>query len=176
MRVLAPDLTISEIVVQSAGPHRFITVRVANEGELTVADVEVVLRKDTVGGEVLATFTVTESIVPGTFLDVSWVWEDAGPFIDGAANLYAIVDESGLIAEFDEDNNVRSTTVTGPVAQPGDLNLDGCVDFDDFSIFAGCMMGPEIPYPEGCGLANLDGDADADMSDLAVFQQLYSER
>jgi hypothetical protein len=173
IEILAPDLTVSEIVVQAAGPHRFITARVANDGALTAIDVELVLRQDAVDGEVLATFTITEPIVPGAFRDTPWTWENAGPFIDGTATLYAIVDESALIDEFSEDNNVRSTIVAGPEAQLGDLDLDGDIDPDDFSIFASCMMGPGVAYPGGCEYADLDGEGDVDLRDFNAFQQAH---
>ena len=55
----------------------------------------------------------------------------------------------------------------------GDLDLDGDVDLDDFGILAGCMLGPGVAYPVGCGTADLDGDGDVDIHDFARFQHAY---
>ena len=50
------------------------------------------------------------------------------------------VSQGPRVAEFEqafaryENNNVRSTLVSGPEAQIGDLDLDGDVDLDDYSI------------------------------------------
>ena len=53
---------------------------------------------------------------------------------------------------------------------PGDLDGDGDVDNDDFTIFAGCMNGPDIPYPLDCDGADLNVDGDVDVADFAEFQ------
>jgi hypothetical protein len=56
---------------------------------------------------------------------------------------------------------------------PGDMDEDGDVDLDDFSIFAGCMVGPGIAYPGGCDSADLDDEGDVDLADFAEFQATY---
>jgi len=53
---------------------------------------------------------------------------------------------------------------------PGDLDEDGDVDLDDFTIFVTCMNGPDVPYPLGCEAADLDTDTDVDLADFGVFQ------
>jgi uncharacterized lipoprotein YddW (UPF0748 family) len=59
----------------------------------------------------------------------------------------------------------------------GDIDHDGDVDFDDFSLFSGCLAGPDITTPPpGCdpddfASADHDGDDDVDMADFAAFQQ-----
>lgn len=52
----------------------------------------------------------------------------------------------------------------------GDLDHDCDVDLDDFSIFVGCMDGPEIPARPECVDADLDDDGDADLLDFAALQ------
>jgi len=141
--VLAADLTITEIAVQAAGPHRIITIRVENVGSLEVPAVDTVLRRDAVDGEVLTTVSITDPIIAGAYRDVSWTWEDAAPFVGGAVRLYAIVDEDDLIGEFDESNNVRVAVLgNAPPEYPGDWDQDGSVDLDDWMAFPDCMSGP----------------------------------
>ena len=61
----------------------------------------------------------------------------------------------------------------------GDLDEDGDVDAADFTLFAGCLAGPDVTTPpSGCDpavfdRADLDGDEDVDMKDAAVFQQVF---
>jgi len=58
---------------------------------------------------------------------------------------------------------------------PGDLNLDGMVNDDDFALFVGCASGPAVPHDGGelCIAADLDNDGDVDVDDFAVFQRHY---
>ncbi len=53
----------------------------------------------------------------------------------------------------------------------GDCDVDGDLDLDDFSSFAGCMGGPGGGLAAGCGCADLDCDNDADVRDFAVLQR-----
>jgi len=58
---------------------------------------------------------------------------------------------------------------------PGDLNLDGDVDLEDFGRFQACVSGQNIPIAlGGCVQANLDCDIDVDIDDLALFQTCVS--
>jgi hypothetical protein len=63
---------------------------------------------------------------------------------------------------------------------PGDLDLDGDIDLNDFVVFAACMAGPEVNAPPpGCDpahfdAADLEGDDDVDLHDFSVFQQNFT--
>jgi hypothetical protein len=57
-------------------------------------------------------------------------------------------------------------------ARPGDLDADGDVDIEDFSVYAACMIGPEVPFPDGCDDADLDLDGDVDLADYQTWLQL----
>lgn len=108
--ILAPDLTITEIGMQSAGPDRLLTIRVVNEGVLPVTDIDVEVRKGSATGPVLGTFTIP-SLVPGAYYDISCSWEAPKPKPTGYRTVYAIVDKADAIAEFDETNNTRTARV-----------------------------------------------------------------
>ncbi|MCK4660369.1 MAG: S8 family serine peptidase [Phycisphaerae bacterium] len=59
-------------------------------------------------------------------------------------------------------------------SSPCDLDADGDVDLDDFNIFAGCLIGPEVPVEPACEPADFDGDDDVDLQDFAVFQNAFT--
>ncbi len=180
--VMKPDVTIESILVQNAGPaDRILTIRALNASGLAVSDVDVTLRRDAEDGELLQAFTITDTIVPGAFFDISWVWEDAAPFPGGSAEVFAIADEADAIDEFDEDNNVRSALVTNqPPAHPGDWDNDNDVDIDDFAEFPACMSGPwgspgfVIPSQDCLDVFDFDADADVDLKDFAGFQRAFT--
>ncbi|MBU0717570.1 MAG: hypothetical protein KJ749_04915, partial [Planctomycetes bacterium] len=73
--------------------------------------------------------------------------------------------------------NIDDVELWGLDVEPdeGDLDGDSDVDMDDFSIFADCLNGPEIPCPPGCGNADLVGDGDVDLADFAEFQQAMTD-
>ncbi len=55
---------------------------------------------------------------------------------------------------------------------PGDYDVDGDVDFDDFAQFEPALTGPDAgPPPAGGDLFDFDGDGDVDLLDFAVFQE-----
>ena len=179
-RVMKPDLTVESIQVQAAGNDRILTVRVLNASGLATSNVDLSIRRDAEDGTLLQSFTITDPIVPGAFVDVSWVWEDIAPIPGGEIEVFAIVDEAEAIDEFDEDNNVRSALVTNqPSNHPGDWDEDGDVDIDDFAEFPACMSGPwategfVMPSQDCLDVFDLDADADVDLRDFAGFQRRF---
>jgi len=57
---------------------------------------------------------------------------------------------------------------------PGDYDVDGDVDFNDFTRFAPGMTGPDNgPPPAGCDLFDFDVDNDVDLTDFRVFQESF---
>jgi uncharacterized lipoprotein YddW (UPF0748 family) len=58
---------------------------------------------------------------------------------------------------------------------PGDYDVDGDVDFDDFTHFEPALTGPDNgPPPAGGDLFDFDADNDVDLFDLAVLQESCS--
>ena len=54
---------------------------------------------------------------------------------------------------------------------PGDYDVDGDVDFDDFTHFEPALTGPDNgPPPAGGDLFDFDFDNDVDLPDFAAFQ------
>ena len=53
---------------------------------------------------------------------------------------------------------------------PGNLDGDGQSDLADTSFLAGCMDGPGLSVAPECGPADMAGDSDVDLADLALFE------
>jgi hypothetical protein len=141
-KVLAPDLTISEMIVYNAEPNIIITARVANKGVLPAGvlpaygmnnPVRVVLREgepNGVIGQILAVHTI-QSIEPMAYHDVQFIL----PPIQNDVNMgYAIVDE--------------------PIADPDN---DAIVNLVDFSHFANNWLS-YCGWPQWCGGADVNRD------------------
>jgi hypothetical protein len=60
--------------------------------------------------------------------------------------------------------------------QSNDINGDDAVDLDDFDLLLGCLTGPGSPLRAGscCHIADVDGEWDVDLSDLAAFQRVFT--
>ncbi len=64
--------------------------------------------------------------------------------------------------------------VEGAAFSASDLDRDGDVDWNDYTIFEGCFSGENTPPPKGCEDADLDGDGDVDCDDWFVFIQPWT--
>ncbi len=72
-----------------------------------------------------------------------------------------------------DDWSMTDVTPFPPI--PGDFDLDGDVDLDDFGVFQACATGPLAgPPAPGCGPADLDLDLDIDQSDFGFWQRCIS--
>lgn len=60
------------------------------------------------------------------------------------------------------------------VTVPGDFDLDGDIDLDDFAAMSGCMTGPDAAIDDECQVLDLDGDGDVDLGDLAHWLESFS--
>ena len=56
---------------------------------------------------------------------------------------------------------------------PGDFDLDGDVDLDDYRSLASCLYGPDVVPPPGCEVKDLDGNDRVDLGDFAAFQAAF---
>lgn len=67
--------------------------------------------------------------------------------------------------------NVSALSLASPL---GDLDRDLDIDLDDFVLFAAAMTGPGVPT--GVARADLNGDQDCDLADVAVFDMGFSDQ
>ena len=58
----------------------------------------------------------------------------------------------------------------GCLERPGDLDGDRRVDLDDYRLAAPCLGGPGESIVPACEGTDLDGDGDADLADIALFE------
>jgi hypothetical protein len=156
-----PDLRadyLTSTIEGEDGADRLLTARVVNESGVAVNGTTVTLRRDSVAGELLATLPVAGPLSPGTPVDVTWLWENAGPFGSGPLRVIAIVDETNTVAEYAEDNNTF-TTLVWPRVVVSDCNRNGNADAVDIaSGFSTDANGNGIPDEcEMIGDMNCDG-------------------
>ena len=58
---------------------------------------------------------------------------------------------------------------------PGDYDVDGDVDLDDYARFADCITGVNGgPLSAGCDIFDFDLDADVDVKDFQTFQASFT--
>jgi hypothetical protein len=147
--IMKPDVVITEIGAQAAGPHLIITVRVANEGAIDITTVGVELYADSSSsGLPIQTLSISNSIAPGAYRDVEWLWENPGLFVGGSTELTAVADSAAIVDEFNEENNTRKAIVDEPGPVPLEtlsLDLGGGVTMELLRIPAGWfMMGSDV--------------------------------
>jgi hypothetical protein len=115
-------------------------------------------------------------------------WRMNGVDIPGATGATLTVDDAGPDDAGVYDavvTNIVGSTVSAPatlsVGRLGDMDADDDVDADDFVIFGGCLVGPDISVPPpGCdpthfARADLDSDNDVDLTDLLLLQRLIGQ-
>ena len=56
----------------------------------------------------------------------------------------------------------------------GDCNIDAAVDLVDYELFPSCLSGPTGDILLECACLDLDRDGDLDLSDVAVFQRMFT--
>jgi hypothetical protein len=74
------------------------------------------------------------------------------------------------------DVRERNIVLGGP-SHPGDMDLDGDVDFSDLDPFTFCLVGPAYSFPTGhfCAAGDSDGDLDVDLRDVAALQHSFAD-
>lgn len=90
----------------------------------------------------------------------------------------AIGDLEG-IAGFQTIYGDIADTFSGPVGLVvrGDIDHDGDIDLDDFTVLNDCLEGPNIDVSSNgiCQEADLDGDSDVDLQDFQAWTTLYPQ-
>ncbi len=73
-------------------------------------------------------------------------------------------------------NNPQTVAIVVQVAPyAADLDRDGDVDMGDFTLFALCFNGPNVPAQVNCAVdADLDTDGDVDLDDFLWFTRCYN--
>lgn len=71
------------------------------------------------------------------------------------------------------DATVVAVGTIPPACCPGDLTGDDRVTPEDVSKLVGCLSGPSGGAAGACQCADLDGDGDVDIGDVAAFQAVF---
>jgi hypothetical protein len=107
--------------------------------------------------------------------DASWMLQtfDISAYADHQPTVYlrwnmGPTDSSVTFPGWNIDD-VQIWALVPPIA--ADFNGDGLVTLSDHDVLCGCLAGPQVETPLDCMCIDLDGDADVDLADFAVFQQ-----
>ncbi len=68
----------------------------------------------------------------------------------------------------------RVARVSTNPCSPGDWNLDGVIDVQDFFAFVSCFGGAQGAIERGCACFDSDTDGDVDWSDFGTFQTVVT--
>lgn len=98
-------------------------------------------------------------------------------YFSGATVLGELDGDLYVAGDFRKAGNVPSGRIARLGCTPlpsctGDLDFDGDIDAADALILANRLQGPGVAIDTECVDADLDGDTDADMFDLAIMQEL----
>jgi len=98
-----------------------ISARVTNQGSLPCAQTSVTMRKDSPTGEVLFVQSI-DALDVSQSVEINFNWDTSGLLTEEFL-VYIIVDEAGLIDEFEESNNVRTVEKSLVVKMMFEFNL-----------------------------------------------------
>jgi len=103
---IKPDLAAVAVDWGKIGPDkRYVTVEVENKGALTSAPCVVTFRVDSPEGEIIGTKDLGE-VAAGGSVDVTLEWDiSEWNFRSNYITVYAILDEAGVVNDFDRENN-----------------------------------------------------------------------
>jgi len=76
--------------------------------------------------------------------------------------------------QFDPQQWILRTTLTGATLVAGDMDGDNDVDEADFVLFEDCFAGSGVQTPPGCVIGDLDGDGDIDCTDWIGFRTAWT--
>ncbi|MCA9253678.1 MAG: FG-GAP repeat protein, partial [Phycisphaerales bacterium] len=96
--------------------------------------------------------------------------DDDGGSSSGSAYVFDVsisptsldVNGNGIPDECEGDCNTNGV--------PGDIDIDGDIDLNDYAAFETCLGGPNVSSGTACCLSDLDGDGDTDLADFSLFQ------
>jgi hypothetical protein len=113
--------------------------------------------------------------------------KDGGDILGAEADLYTIdpvtpADAGGydVVVTNTCGSQISDMAVLTVISVLGDLDSDGDVDLNDFSIFALCYHGAAVTAPPtGCApeqfeMSDLDGDNDVDLGDFSTFGNAFT--
>ncbi|MBN1876781.1 MAG: right-handed parallel beta-helix repeat-containing protein, partial [Anaerolineae bacterium] len=106
LTTVTPDVSVASVKTYYYDQHNVVPLAViANNGPVTVTDILVEFRQETVTGTIQHTDTITE-LAPYTLKAITTTWNVAG-WAAGDHTYYAVVDSANTIFEINEDDNAE---------------------------------------------------------------------
>ncbi|MBI9019073.1 MAG: carboxypeptidase regulatory-like domain-containing protein [Phycisphaerae bacterium] len=173
--VSLPDLVIENSWAEEIGPDRVALIaKVVNTGVLPVGDFDISWRLGSEIGEEIGISSIPSLKVNNTY-EAIYNWTITNyVYRDQPVMVYAVVNPSEDVVEFDKMNNSHGSIVTNSQACfTSDINSNGVIDIFDLQIMINQWL--DVPEYPSADIAPYPRDGQVDIIDFAKLSQYWLE-
>lgn len=170
--VMLPDLTIETGWYDDiSGDSVALVARVSNAGAFESDASVLSWRLGDAEGPELGTASL-EAMSAGAVVESAWVWNTQGFTPGEFVQVVAVSDNTDLVQEWDETNNIMSMSVRIPM-RSANLNGDNGVDLVDYALLTAEWGATSCSEPDWCNGADLDHDGIVGTGDVEVLHKQW---